>query len=130
MTSEQIIPSLQALGLMPEPLEDIGLKFEFEGLDYFIPLDPDDDQCLSVIIPNIHEFDDESRDEAVNAILTTLSDVKFVQPTIVYDNHVWLQYQHYLGDAEAEPAILEHIIKALAYTAAKFHSIIDNDNDD
>lgn len=124
-----MIPALSELGFIPELLDDFGLKFEFEGLEYFVPLDPDDDQCISMVIPNIHEFDDESRDEAVNAILTTLSNVKYVQPTIVYDNHVWLQYQHYLGDADVEPEILEHIIKALAYTAAKFHSIIDNSND-
>lgn len=125
MKKEQVLSALSALGFIPEELESIGYRFEFEGLALLFMDDSQDSDCVSLVAPGVFEISDDNRVVALEAMVKLCGSVKFVQAQIMFGDSVWLNYQHYIGDGEVTPELLEHMINALAYATVSFHKIIN-----
>ncbi|MGM9817309.1 MAG: hypothetical protein ACI304_09695 [Lepagella sp.] len=51
--------------------------------------------------------------------------VKYVQPNIICDDLVCLNYHCFTNGHEVDAELIEHMIRVLAYSTHKFHEIID-----
>ena len=49
---------------------------------------------------------------------------------IMFDNQVWLNYQHYAGENEVTASLIEHMVRVLAFSTINFHKIINGDDND
>lgn len=119
---------------MPEEIEGFGYRFEYEGLTLAYPVNDEDSNCITIMVPNIFDITDENRGEVFAAMLKLCRRVKYVQPQIMHgedSEQVWLHYQHYLGD-EGEPTaeLIEHMVRALDYATMTFHRIINGDDNE
>lgn len=130
MIKKQVLDALSTLGFIPEEIEDFGYSFEYEGLTLIYPVDNDDDSSVTLIAPGIFDISPDNRQEVVEAMLTLCQKMKYVQPNIMLEDKVWLNYQHYLGDNAVTPELVEHMIRVLAFSTLTFHKIINGDGND
>ncbi len=130
MIKENVLTALSALGFIPEEIEGFGYRFEYEGLNLIYSIDDEDAKCVTFIAPNVFDISDGNRTAVLEAMSRLCGRLKFVQPHI-FQNQVWLNYQHYVGENEVTPELVEHIIRVLAFSTISFHKIINGeDNDD
>ena len=128
MKQEQVIDILQQLGFTLEDISEsgFGFRFEFEGLT--ILFSPEEDsETLTLIAPNVFEFNEENRNMVLEKMAQLTGAIKFLQPTIMFENSVWITYTHYLGETEPTMNLLEHMIRALGIGTCKFHEFINED---
>lgn len=131
MIQDQVLSALSTLGFIPEEINEFGYRFEYEGLTLVYTKDDDESKCISFVVPDVFDISAENRTAALEAMVELAGRLKFVQPQIMFDNQVWLNYQHWLGDDEVTPELVEHMIRVLAISTITFHKIIngeDNDN--
>lgn len=131
MIKENVLNALSALGFIPEEIEGFGYRFEYEGLTVIYSVDDEDAQCVTFTAPDVFDISDDNRTAVLEAMVKVCGKLKYVQPLIMFENQVWLNYQHYTGDQEVTPGLIEHMIRALAFSTITFHKIIngeDNDN--
>lgn len=129
---EKTLTSLRELGFFVETIgDDLGYKFEFEGINYFIANEDTEADDITISVPGVYDIPEDGRTEALEAMNTLCGKVKFIQPVIMFDNQVWLNYQHHLGEADPTTETVEHMIRALAFGTAIFHQITsENEEDD
>ncbi len=132
---EDVLAVLRQLGFIPKLIDDdFGYGFEYEGLTILYLPNKDDNSCLTFMMPNIFDITEDNRVMALEAMAVLSSSVKYVQPFLMGKDQVWLNYQHYLGEGENEVKVtedlVEHIIRVLAVSTAKFHQIINTEEDD
>lgn len=131
MIKEGILNALSALGFIPEEIEDFGYRFEYEGLTVLWPIhDCEEAQCVNLLVPDVFDITEENRMAVYEAMVKLSCKMKYVQPQIAGGTEVWLNYQHFIGDGEVTPDILEHMIRVLAASTTSFHKIINGDNND
>ncbi|MBD5325683.1 MAG: hypothetical protein HDR46_04205 [Bacteroides sp.] len=131
MIKENVLKALSALGFIPEEIEEFGYRFDYEDLIVLYAIDDEETKCITLKAPNVFDITDDNRVAALEAMAKLCDKVKYVQPHIAFGNKVWLTYQHYLGDNEVTPELIEHMIRALAYSTITIHNILNgNDNDD
>ena len=130
MQSEKIRPILNRLGFFTNNVSESwdALAFTYDSVNLlFIP--DDDDNTLIFTAPNLFEVDDENR-AFVHDILNELANtVKFIKPSILYGNSVYLSYEYYLADSEPTDEIVEHIIRLLGLSFYKFHDLVNRDGE-
>ncbi len=131
MIKEKILEILYQLGFQPELVdENYGYRFEYEGLTVLYTPEDEDAHTASFMIPGIFDISEDNRVAVLEAMVKLAGKMKFVQPVII-SNSVWLNYQHYLGEQEPTPEVIEHMIRALAISTVQFHKFInDEDNDE
>lgn len=127
MIKEQVLSALSALGFIPDEIEGIGYRFEYEGLVFLYSIDDEDTKCVTLSAPGVFEITDENRQAVLEAMADLCGRMKFVQPHIMFGEQVWLNYQHYAGDNEVTPALIEHMVRVLAFSTVTFHKIINGD---
>ena len=131
---EKTLKALKTLGFMPEEIEDFGYRFEYEGLTLASPVNKDDTNSITLMVPNVFDITDDTRAEVFAAMLKLCRKVKYVQPQIMNGDEsgqVWLNYQHYLGEeGEPTPELLEHMVRVLDYSTLTFHGIINGDGNE
>lgn len=131
MIQENVLTALSALGFVPEEIEGFGCRFEYEGLTIVYSIDDEDSKCVTLAVPDVFDISDDNRVAVLEAMVKICGKLKFVQPHIMFENQVWLNYQHYAGDNEVTPELIEHMIRVLAFSTITFHKIINGeDNDD
>ena len=130
MKKEIVLSALKALGFMPVEIEGIGYRFEYEGLNLLYPTGDDDSDYLTLVVPNIFDITDENRVEVLEAMTRLCGRMKYVQPSIVFGNQVWLNYHHYVGEGEATPDIIEHMVRVLDFATLTFHKIINGEDNE
>ena len=130
MIKEQVLKALSALGFIPEEIEGFGYRFEYEGLTLFYSEDDEDSKCVTLIAPDVFDISDDNRNAVLEAMAKLSGRMKFVQPNIMFENQVWLNYQHYTGDNEVTAILIEHMIRVLAFSTVTFHKIINGDDND
>lgn len=126
--TEKIVEILHNLGFEPELLnEELGYRFEFEGLTVVLRHGDLNANCLTLFLPNIYQIADENRVEVMAALLQLANDIRYVQPTICGES-AWLTYQHFLGENyEPTEELIEHMVRLLGGALVHFHKIIDNE---
>lgn len=130
MIKEQVLSALSALGFITEEIEGFGYRFDYEDLTLIYSEDDEDAKCITLIAPAVFGVSDDNRTAVLEAMAMLCSKMKFVQPHIMFENQVWLNYQHYTGENEVTPALIEHMIRVLAFSTIKFHKIINGDDND
>lgn len=130
MIKEQVLKALSALGFIPEEIEGFGYRFEYEGLTLIYSEDDEDTKCVTLIVPDVFDISEDNRQVVLEAMVKLCGKMKYVQPHIMFENQVWLNYQHYTGDNEVTTALIEHMIRVLAFSTITFHKIINGDDND
>ena len=130
MIKEQVLKALSALGFIPEEIEDFGYRFDYEGLTLIYSVDDEDAKCVTLSAPDVFDITDDNRTAVLEAMVKLCGKMKYVQPHIMFENQVWLNYQHYTGDNEVTTALIEHMIRVLAFSTVTFHKIINGDDND
>lgn len=131
MIKESVLNALCALGFRPEEIDDFGYRIEYEGLTLlFSDQDCEEAQCINMLVPNLFDITDENRMAVYEAMIQLSCRMKYVQPQIAGKTQVWLNYQHYLGDNEVTPDLVEHIIRVLVSSTINFHKIINGDSNE
>ena len=131
MIKEHVLTALSALGFIPEEIVGFGYRFEYEGLTVVYSIDDEDAKCITLTAPDVFDISDDNRVAVLEAMARLCQKLKFVQPHIMFENQVWLNYQHYTGDNEVTAELIEHMIRVLAFSTITFHKIINGeDNDD
>lgn len=130
MIKDKVLEILYQLGFQPELIdENFGYRFEYEGLTILYAPEEDDAHTVTLMIPGIFDITDDNRVAVLEAVAALSSKMKFVQPNLTLDS-VWLNYQHFLGEHEPAPELIEHMIRVLAVSIVHFHKIINNEGDD
>ena len=130
MRKEEVLSTLSALGFIPEEVEGFGYRFEYEGLTMLYSVDDDDTSCLTFMVPGIFDISEENRVAVLEVLVKLSGKMKYVQPYIMFGNQVWLNYQHYLGENEVTPELLEHMIRVLGFATYNFHELIKNNGNE
>lgn len=130
MVNDKILEILYQLGFQPELVDDrFGYRFEYEGLTVLFTPEDEDARTAFFMLPGLFDITEDNRVAVLEAMAKLAGKMKFVQPVIISDS-VWLNYQHFLGEQEPTPEIVEHIIRVLAVSTAQFHKIINNEDND
>lgn len=131
MIKENVLTVLSALGFIPEEIEGFGYRFEYEGLTLAYSIDDEESKCITLTAPGVFDISDDNRVAVLEAMAKLCGKMKYVQPQIMFDDQVWLNYQHYLCENEVPQELIEHMIRVLAISTITIHNIINgNDNDD
>ncbi len=130
MIKEQVLKALSALGFIPEEIEGFGYRFDYEGLTLIYSEDDEDSKCVTLIAPDVFDISDDNRTAVLEAMVKLCSKMKYVQPHIMFENQVWLNYQYYTNDNEVTATLIEHMIRVLAFSTITFHKIINGDDND
>lgn len=127
MTTQDVINALHELGFKLTPILEYGYRFDYEGVAMAYEKSENDNTLVTFHVPCVLNITPENKVAAYEAMLKLTHKVKFVQPNIMFDDQVWLTYQHFFGDHEVEIETLEHMIRILAGAAVMFHNLINED---
>lgn len=130
MITEQVLKALSALGFIPEEIEGFGYRFDYEGLTLIYSEDDEDSKCVTLIAPDVFDISEDNRTAVLEAMVKLCGKMKYVQPHIMFENQVGLNYQYYTNDNEVTAALIEHMIRVLAFSTITFHKIINGDDND
>lgn len=130
MIKEQVLKALSALGFIPEEIEGFGYRFDYEGLTLIYSEDYEDSKCVTLIAPDVFDISDDNRTAVLEAMVKLCGKMKYVQPHIMFEDQVWLNYQYYTNDNEVTAVLIEHMIRVLAFSTITFHKIINGDDND
>ena len=131
MIKENVLTAFSALGFIPEEIDGFCYRFEYEGLTVIYTVEDEEAKCITLMAPDVFDISDDNRVTVLEAMTKLCRKMKYVQPYIMFENQVWLNYQHYLGENEVTPELIEHMIRVLAISTITIHNIINgNDNDD
>lgn len=130
MIKEQVLKALSAHGFIPEEIEGFGFRIDYEGLNIIYSEDDEDTKCVTLILPSIFDISDDNRTAVLEAMVKLCGRMKYVQPSIMFDKQVWLNYQYYTNDNEVNADLIEHMIRVLALSTTTFHKIINGDDND
>lgn len=130
MVKEQVLKALSALGFIPEEIEGFGYRFDYEGLTLIYSEDDEDSKCVTLIAPDVFDISDDNRTAVLETMVRLCGKVKYVQPHIMFENQVWLNYQYYTNSNEVTEVLIEHMIRVLAFSTITFHKIINGDDND
>ncbi|MDE5629376.1 MAG: hypothetical protein K2I69_07430 [Muribaculaceae bacterium] len=131
MIKENVLTALSALGFIPKEIEGFGYRIEYEGITLIYTVDDEEARCITLTAPDVFDISDDNRTAVLEAMAKLCGKMKYVQPHIMFENQVWLNYQHYLGENEVTQELIEHMIHVLAISTITIHNIITgNDNDD
>ncbi len=123
MKKENVLQVLRRLGFVPKELSEEMYQFEFARAKLLFMVDGDDANCLTFIYPCIYEMTDENYMVIYDAMQRLCRDVKYVQPYMM-DNHVWLNYQHYLVVPDVTEELLIHMIYTLDLASNHFNNTL------
>lgn len=130
MIKEQVLKAFRALGFFPEEIEYFGYRIDYEGLPVIYMEDEEESKCLTLFVPHVFDISDDNRLSVLKAMAKLCCKVKYVQPNIMFENQISLNYQHYVGDNEVTEALIEHMITLLEYSTKSFNKIIKGDDND
>ncbi len=130
MIKEQVLKALSALGFISEEIEGFGYRFDYEGLTLIYSEDDEDSKCVTLIAPDVFDISEDNRTAVLEAMVKLCGKMKYVQPHIMFENQVWLNYQYYTNDNEVTATLIEHMIRVLAFSTITFQKIINGDDND
>lgn len=132
MKTENVLSALKTLGFKPEPIGEYGYKFDYEGMTLVFQSDDEqeDSDCFTLLMPDIFDISADNRQEVVEAMVRLCGKMKYVQPSIMFEDQVWLSYNHYLGEQELTPEIIEHMVHVLDVATYRFHKIINGEENE
>ena len=125
MKTDIVLNILSELGFIPKKLEEAGYQIEYEWLK-IVFIGDEDESSVTFIVPQTYIITDENRSAAYNAIVRLNGMLRYAQAYVMNDNQVWISYIHYLADTIPTIGLIEHMITAVSLATAKFHKIINS----
>lgn len=122
--NEIIVKTLKELGFDPVQCEDIGYRFEMEGINMMFVNDDEDEKLVRVAVPAIFEVSDENRclvPGMLNALNTNLKYVKAIEA----NDSIWLLFEHFLVRYDSLGEVLTCMIYSLQHAYQRFCSVIE-----
>ena len=117
------------LGFKLEQMDDFGYGFSYEGTNFIIMLNSDDEEFLNICVPGIYDFEEESPltfIELMNKINSTLKYIKAYE----LGKSVWLFYERELfGDEDLMKVIsrmILHLEAGLMFSRKAMSEIKEN----
>lgn len=129
-TKDDVLLALSVLGFKTYEIEEVGYRFEYEGLNVLYSVDDPGTTCVTLSAPDVFDITGDNRTAVLEAMAKLCGGVRYVQPHIMFGEQVWLNYQYWLGEHEATPELLEHMVRVLAYATSTFHKLINGNNND
>jgi hypothetical protein len=107
---EKILEVFAELGFKLEQMDDFGYGFSYEGTNFIIMLNSDDEEFLNICVPGIYDLEEESPltfIELMNKINSTLKYIKAYE----LGKSIWLFYERELfGDEDLMKVISRMIL--------------------
>ena len=107
---EKILEAFAELGFKLEQMDDFGYGFSYEGTNFIIMLNSDDEEFLNICVPGIYDLEEESPltfIELMNKINSTLKYIKAYE----LGKSIWLFYERELfGDEDLMKVISRMIL--------------------
>lgn len=128
MIKDDVTKALGILGFIPEEIEGYGQRIEYEGLNMLISDEDEEAKCVNMLVPCLFTLSEENRHMVYDALIQLCCKMKYVQPIIMFKNQIWLNYQHFVGDNDVTPELLEHMIHVLNLATINFLKIINEDD--
>jgi hypothetical protein len=126
---EKILEVFAELGFKLEQMDDFGYGFSYEGTNFIIMLNSDDEEFLNICVPGIYDFEEESPltfIELMNKINSTLKYIKAYE----LGKSVWLFYERELfGDEDLMKVIsrmILHLEAGLMFSRKAMSEIKEN----
>ena len=117
------------LGFKLEQMDDFGYGFSYEGTNFIIMLNSDDEEFLNICVPGIYDFEEESPltfIELMNKINSTLKYIKAYE----LGKSIWLFYERELfGDEDLMKVIsrmILHLEAGLMFSRKAMSEIKEN----
>lgn len=107
-------------GYVPQIDDDGDVLFKFEGANYFIAVDEDDDQFFRVVLPNFWPIESEEERElvAAAALLATMN-VKATKVFPVGDD-TWASIEMFCSPPEAFKPVFLRCLRAIQAAVSNF----------
>ena len=126
---EKILEVFAELGFKLEQMDDFGYGFSYEGTNFIIMLNSDDEEFLNICVPGIYDLEEESPltfIELMNKINSTLKYIKADE----LGTSIWLFYERELfGDEDLMKVIsrmILHLEAGLMFSRKAMSEIKEN----
>jgi hypothetical protein len=126
---EKILEVFVELGFKLEQMDDFGYGFSYEGTNFIIMLNSDDEEFLNICVPGIYDLEEESPltfIELMNKINSTLKYIKAYE----LGKSIWLFYERELfGDEDLMKVIsrmILHLEAGLMFSRKAMSEIKEN----
>lgn len=127
---EQILNTFQQLGFELDELEDFGYGFKYEGLNYLLMQNNDDEDFLSLTVPGLIDVDDVGSEKFYLLMDKINSTLKYMKAWKFGDS-LWLFYERELfGEENLEEIITRMIMHLEAGTIFAHRAIREMENSD
>ena len=127
-TTEQTVEHLYNLGFSPQDLDGEGtdFKFSYRRKTYLLMDNNKDENFVRFALPQIYTVTNENKPILLDIIQQLGFSLKYIKGAI-YNDEVWLFYEHYLDDgATISEDTVEHIIRTLSAGLRWFQKAIEN----
>ncbi len=125
MEGDPVWDELYQLGCNPEPVENIGYVFDYEGFKgIYVPMRKSS-EIIRFALPKLESVGIKSRDELnefVNIANSMVAESKFT----LMGNDVWLIYERHLSGNEDYMSIVQHILENLKSGAELFYKFFQH----
>lgn len=121
---EDISEYLAQEGLRPQ-VEDFGIYFRYQMLNFLIHWDEDDALFLKISVPSIFETDENNRGDALEALNTVNIERKVIKGFIV-ENAVWLTAEQLLDTTPNYDDIIPRTLTMLIQAREAFYESLKN----
>lgn len=126
---EKVLEILRRLGFRPGKADEAPVyDFEYEGLNVLMAPQADS-QTLVIMLPGVYTVTEDNRVEVLELMAKLTRMLKFIQPTI-YDDSLWINYQHYLGEKEPDEDLVEHMIRVIGVAAKEFIKAVKHEDNE
>lgn len=121
---EKVIEAFKALGFVLDQLDDFGYAFQYEGKNYVLLCNDDDENFLNITMPGVIGMDDckDSFYQIMDMFNNTLKYVKAYR----IDNDMWLVYERAIIGEEDLQAVISHMILYLEVGFNKLYHMKDD----
>lgn len=119
---DPIWDTLHKKGSNPEPFENLGYSFDYNGLTGIYFPKRNGSETIRFAIPKIIDLKEDSSNEIadkVNVANSMITESKFA----VMGNEVWLLHERYMSANEDYEVVIEHILENLKSGVELFHKI-------
>ena len=109
---EKVFKALTKLGFKPEPVEDCGYCFGYEGMKLLYIHNEDDEDFLNISLPGIYSIEEGKMAQYCALAEKLNSALKYVK-AYAFGDSMWLTYERKLFDGENLEKNLLHIILSM-----------------
>ena len=124
---DKVLETLRSMGFEPTQIGDAGYVFKYEEMNFLYMPEDNDENFLRISVPRIFDVTVENKVAVMEAIHDTTLKLKYVKANIMFEEAVWIMYEHYLVSNENIDDLIEHIINVLHAGVMVFHKYINGE---